>query len=228
MSDLQVLARTLPSGACPQTYQEILNLFSEHQYVQTTLIGAQVVVSATKPTDTDVVWLQLDQFGRPVRIYTFAGGAWVSLHPSLPGFVMPWFDPVPDFTTFDGGDAGPASLISGPMWERITDVSIQARFPLTTGTLPGGTVVAQGDTGGEEEHALLLKEIPPHHHDVTTFGRQDPNTNTSWEKGSGPDETVQSEDTGGEDGAVVPHNNMPPWVGMCWLRRTSRKFYTVT
>ena len=228
MSRAQVLNDNLPEGFCPTSYQDLLNNFSQRQYINLEDDVSQLIVSATKPTETDKAWLQLDQFGRPVRIYWFAQGAWLSLHPQAPGFVMPWFDDVPDFTTFDGGDALAASPISGPMWERITDADIQARFPLTTGTLPSGTVVAQGDTGGEEEHELALDEMPEHTHDVTAPGRQEPNTNTSWEKGSGADETVVSQPAGGDaNGDTVPHNNMPPYVGMCWLRRTSRMFYTV-
>lgn len=224
--DAQVLARTLPAGFCPSTYQELLNGFSANQYIQIDTSTITLVASATKPIITTVAWLQLDQFGRPVRIYWFAQGVWMSLHPQPPGFVMPWFDPVPTFSSFDGGDGAAQSTLSGPMWERIS--TLDGKFPLTAGTLPSGTIVAQGGTGGEENHELQLDEMPRHTHDVTAPGRQDPNTNTSWEKGSGPDETIVSQPAGGDgSGDTVPHNNMPPYVGMCWLRRTSRMFYVV-
>lgn len=228
MSDLQVLNGQLPAGFCPATLQAMLNGFSAVQYVTIPDSDSKLVVQATKPIDTTKAWLKLDQFGRPERIYWFAQGAWLSLHPLLPGFVMPWFAALPTFTSYDGGDVNALSPISGPMWERITDADIQGRFPLTTGTLASGTVIAQGDTGGEEEVELDIDEIPEHTHDVTAPGRQDPNTNTSWEKGSGADETITSQPAGGDpDGDTVPHNNMPPYVGMCWLRRTSRMFYTI-
>lgn len=226
--DVQVLARSLPSGFCPATYQEILNGFSAHQYVQIDTTSLTLVVSATKPTDTGVAWMQLDQFGRPVRIYIFAQGAWLSLHPQPSGFVMPWFDALPTFTTFDGGDANALSAISGPMWERIT--TLDAKFPLTAGTLPSGTVVAQGGTGGEEKHALTVPELPAHNH------TGDSGFTTGDDDGAG-ERLTSGQNTGNDRPAVnlvidntgddEPHNNMPPYVGMAWLRRTSRMFYVV-
>lgn len=229
MSDLQVLARTLPAGFCPATYQEMLNGFSNHQYVQVQADLSQLIVSATKPADTTLAWLQLDQFGRPVRVYWFAVGAWLSLHPQPPGFVMPWFAAVPDFTTFDGGDVNALSPISGPMWERITDSDIVARFPLATGTLASGLVVAQGDTGGEEKHVLTIPELPEHTHTADTGDTTGADEGGDFVTSGGPtaphDPINLTINNTGDD---VAHNNMPPYVGMCWLRRTARMFYAVS
>lgn len=235
MADVQVLARTLPSGFCPATYQEMLNGFSTHQYVQIDTSTISLIASTTKPIITTVAWLQLDQLGRPVRIYYFAVGAWLSLHPQPPGFVMPWFDAVPTFSSFDGGDAQIESQYSGPMWEEIVDTDIVARFPLAKGTLASGTIIAQGDTGGEEKHILELEEMPAHVHNVTTgptVGNDDKGPNVT--SGSAPVEPPNPiidlpEDVmgGDEDENTVAHNNMPPYRGMCWLRRTSRMFYVV-
>ncbi len=237
MSRAQVLNDELPSGFCPANYQDLLNNFSNKQYILLDDNVSQLIVSATKPDDETLAWLQLDQFGRPVRLYWFAQGAWLSMHPQPPGFVMPWFDAVPNFTTFDGGDAATpnATPISGPMWERITDANIQARFPLTTGTLPSTLVIAQGDTGGAEKHALLMAEMPAHDHAVNTgptVGNDDKGPNVT--SGSAPVEPpnpiiqLPEEIRGGDvNGITVAHNNMPPFIGMCWLRRTVKLYYVV-
>lgn len=220
MSRIQVLNDQLASGFCPSGYQDLLNTFSANQYINLDSEESNLIVSATKPLVTTKAWLQLDQLGRPVRIYWFAQGAWLSLHPQPSGFVMPWFDAVPNFNTFDGGDANAPSAISGPMWERIS--TLDGKFPLTTGTLPSGTIIQQGDTGGEEEHTLTIPELPAHTHDVTRPTRLETGT-PCWESGHGTDFTAVTSSVGADE----PHNNMPPYVGMCWLRRTSRMFYTV-
>lgn len=227
---LPVQVGNLPSGFCPSTYQEMANGFGAVMSVilaQGT--GVQIVASSTKPSDTTAVWLQLDSLGRPVRFYYFASGAWLSMHPMVPGATILWTTTLPDFTTFDGGDANPLSAISGPMWEEVT--ALRAAFPIGVGTLPSGTVVAVGGTGGEEEVTLVRANLPSADLSVVTpvfklktggdtgGGGQD-----IWTRNEGSTHTPETEEMGDDE----PHNNMPPYVGVYFLRRTARLYYTVT
>lgn len=240
---LPVTPGTLPSGACPATYQEMLNLFSANQTVPFPSTFTGVILSSTAPSDTTKAWFQLDSFGRPVRLYAFASGAWLSLHPCVPGFTMIWTTTLPTMTTFDGGDANPVSAISGPMWEEV--VSLRAAFPLGAGTLPSGTVVAAGGTGGVETVTLGSTNVPAHNHDLwvgssdgTASGVREalqtvdnPHGGTAAKYAlsdgvTGHNNYVQSEGGDGS-GAAVAHTNMPPYVGVFFLRRTNRLFYTV-
>jgi hypothetical protein len=175
----------LPQGFCPSDYQTILNAFSALQYVSITpATGANgmIVSSSTPgPSDHDKPWLRLDSLGRPIRIYIFANGAWLSPHVLPPGFTMIWNQALPDFTTFDGGDANPApfSELSGQMWQLMgttldgkgTQV-MQAQFPvgigqfIGTGTpaAPAGATLSIGSVGGEDLHRLVQQELAPHYH----------------------------------------------------------------
>lgn len=241
---LKVSPGQLPVGACPASYQEMLNLFSANQTVTFPSTFAGVTVSATKPTDTTQAWLQLDSLGRPVRLYYFAQGAWLSQHPMVPDMAMPWFGTLPNFNTFDGGDSNTVSSISGPMWELVTEIA--AKFPLAAGTLPSGIVVAAGDTGGEEKHILTEQENGPHTHDLdlitplsSKWSNGDSNSGKIATGGgalsSGADASITATspffqiDTSGGDssGAGVGHQNMPPYYGMNWIRRSQRLFYVV-
>src|SRR5438552_15125504 len=151
MPSIPVTPSQLPTGFCATDYQNLLNEFSAHQSVDISAgTGTPVIVSSAKPADTTVLWERLDQFGRPDRLYFFAQGAWLALHPSVPGTTIIWTDVLPTFTTFDGGDANPLSAISGPMWELVA--TLAAKFPLCAGTLPSGTVVNIGHSGGQEKH----------------------------------------------------------------------------
>jgi len=239
---LPVIPGQLPIGFCPTDFQTILNGFSAAQSVS---IGpassaTSVVVSSTKPTDQTALWLRLDQFGRPERVYWFASGAWLSLHPLVPGLTQWWFDTAPDFTTFDGGDALALSAISGPTWRLAKNsdgVVIAAKFPIAAGTLPSGVVLAQGTTGGEENHVLTLEEIPPHTHSFPIYAgdatNHDNRINTTDEL------TVQNPSfltgsTGGDPASGTPptvakgHNNLPNYVVGFLLQRTARIFYAIT
>ncbi len=173
MSNLPIQTTQIPSGFCPSDYQSMWNMFAQHGFVSIVDSVSQLIVSATKPTDTTKAWLQLDSLGRPVRLYWFAQGAWLSLHPQVPGSTMIWTTALPDFTTFDGGDANALSALSGPMWEEV--VALRAKFPVGVGTWPAppagtGASLAVGDTGGEQLHVLTAAEGVDLNH-IHTVGR---------------------------------------------------------
>jgi hypothetical protein len=228
----------------------MLNGFSAHQSVllPDSAVGG-ISVSASKPTDQTRPWLQLDAFGRPVRIYQFAQGAWLSLHTLVPGLTQWWFDVLPNFTTFDGGDANPLSSLSGPMWRQALNsdgVLIAAKFPVAAGTLPSTAVLAQGDVGGEENVTLSANQLAKHTHFVAAaenvIGTAISPTNKMASSqlgigtadyslaGSIQDATagLTSEVGGNATEDAVPHNNMPPFVVGYLLQRTIRQFYAIT
>lgn len=238
---LPVQPSQLPSGFCPSNYQDLLNNFSANQTVTFPTTFTGVTVSAAKPVDTSQAWLKLDTLGRPTRFYYFAQGAWLAAHPDFPGKTIIWTGVLPDFTIFDGGDSSVPSPLSGPMWQLAKDKNgnvIEAKFLIAAGTLPSSTILAVGDTGGEEKHTLLLKETPPHTHDFTVnafntdaagsgvlTGGND-NASTPRPDGSFNGTTVS---TGGDGtpAAALPFNEMPPYLTVYYLQRTNRLYYAI-
>jgi hypothetical protein len=237
---LPVNPASLPTGFCPASYQDLLNTFSQFQSVTLPGSNAGVIASPTKPTDQTAAWLQLDSLGRPVRLYYFAQGAWLSQHPSVPGLTMIWTGVLPDFTTFDGGDANALSPISGPMWQTV----LAATFPIGAGTLASGAALAVGTTGGEEKHILSTTEMPPHAHQLTglkndNMSRNDLNVlaypgNTAPFFGNANPLVIPSTSSAGGDPATgtppiasAPHNNLPPYTVVYFLQRTTRTHYAV-
>jgi microcystin-dependent protein len=110
-----------------------------------------------------------------------------------------------------------------------------ARFPVGPGRFADvgdviGATIGIGDTGGEEKHVLLLAEMAAHRHGLAP----DPcNVFTGVSSGGAftvttdatlPPHKVQTFDTEGED---VAHNNLPPYQGVWFARRTARLMYTV-
>lgn len=240
---IPVTPATLPSGACPSDLQSMLNLFSAYQSVTIPVSQGNLIVQATTPSDTTATWLQLDSLGRPVRVYYFASGAWLSKHQLEPGMTLIWTTALPNLNTFDGGDANVISAISGPMWE----VVLSAKFPLGAGTLPSGAVVAVGATGGEETHTLVAAEIPAHKHYLAadeSLTNDDPLTastqvarqkveagNSGNYKLSGTATAATlglSSSVGGDGtGVTTSHQNMPQYQAVHFLRRSQRQFYRV-
>jgi microcystin-dependent protein len=95
---------------------------------------------------------------------------------------------------------------------------------LGAGTLPSGSVIAVGTTGGEETHVLLTAEMPTHNHSIRCDAK---NTVGSEVRRPRPadtadtDQDVSTTDTGGD----LAHNNMPPYIGIHFIRRTARTMY---
>lgn len=236
----------LPQGFCPATLQAMLNGFSAQQFVDISTISG-LIVSSTPPADHTSGWLQLDSNGKPVRIYFFAQGAWLSLHPLPSGFTMIWplgLPDVPDgsggLPTFDGADALGRSLISGPMWQLCntkTDGTgtqiLTAQFPLGVGTLKSTKVINVQDIGGEENHQLTLSEMFPHFHEVKNVVAASANNFAGGGFNGATIQNINTESAGGDPTTGNPptnslgHNTMPPYVGVYFLQRTSRMFYLV-
>lgn len=247
-----VTGGTLPAGFCPSTYQDILNAFVALMTVNIPSTASSLQVSANKPSDTTKPWLQLDNLGRPTRIYVFAQGAWISLHPDFPGKTIIYTGTLPDFTQFDGGDNLAIGPYSGPMWQVSNtqldgsgDANLSGRAPMGVGTFPSKATIALGQQLGEDIHKLIQTELAPHFHlekiAINRAVKDGGSTDTSGNGGFigpaslGGDE-IFSRVVGGDPSTAPPggvptdalgHNTLPPITGVYFLQRTSRLYYTV-
>lgn len=219
-------ALSLPEGVCETITSEQARLNAYVQYttgeIQANLTG--IVASTTSPGDTSVVWLKLDAYGNPVRLYKYFGG-WKSLHTLQPGFTMLWTDSLPDMDTFDGGSSGAVGAATGPMWEVVTGMS--GKFPVGVGAFSGGTTVSETGTGGADEITLTTGQLPPHTHTVTAKSSLDINETSDRTLFGAGTEFVGSADTG-ETGDGDPVPILPPYYGVYFLRRTDRLYYAET
>lgn len=228
MGNVAISASSIPVGAClPLTdaqFQLLVSLMSGQADVSPNTYKGEA-----PPSDLTKVWFKTIS-GVPDREYVFASGVWLAKHPIATGFKM--FAPAgtssADIDTLDGGEVGPITAFTGPMWEEDTDFA--AKFPIGPGTLPSGLVLNEGDTGGEEKHGLTVPEIPPHFHAMLV---------TQTETGGGndvnrlrPNPTVA--DSAGNTGVtggdtttnlVVPHNTMPVYRVVWVVKKTARTHY---
>ena len=199
MSDIPINTGQLPNNFCPSTLQAMAEGFGAIYSITPSSGGGGITISANKPSSTSDIWFQIDSLGRFQRTFLFGQGAWLSAHPLIPGATVWWFSALPNFTTFDGGDANAPGSQSGPMWQQAKDSNsnlIQAQFVITPGTLPSGAVLAIGNTGGEEKHILTVAEgaQDPNHNHVS--GRLVSNSGSSGDDGVFFTETVSNTPSG--------------------------------
>lgn len=245
MSDVQIRVQsdTVPAGFCfngfeSASWREILALMYVNVPLSDDIIWSQ---TPPGPAYQDKAWGKLDASDYPVRIYRYAAGLWLALHPIPVGLSMVYTGSIASITALDenaDGDITP-TVTHGPFWERVTEFN--GRFLIGTGTLSGEGVtdVTPLATGGVHEVALALDEMPGHKHTPgasvgTLFSTGDavPAGETAINIGGSPaSQCYLSEDglwQGGDttaDRATVAHNNIPPYCGITVLRRTARKFY---
>ena len=232
-TNISLTMGTLSSTCYGSLQEHAVDLVS--QMTGSVLDGSlKYVISATAPgaDDQDKLWIKTSS-GAPVRQFVYYNGSWVWPHhiPASDGRVIIYTGSAASVDTLDGGTSGTAKSASGPFWEIVTDMS--GRFPLGVGTLDSGTAVAVTDTGGEEKHTLTQAELPDHTHDFTVreFNNFDSSNASAAELLLG-DQNVESAnsatpnvlvDGGGSDEA---HNNMPPYYGVYFIKRTARVYYT--
>jgi hypothetical protein len=239
---------TLPSNFCPTgatALQEFYNEIIARTVFSLSPDKAFYNFGDTTPTPENRVfpWLRTIS-GSPDRWYVYVGGKWIWPYrvPSGNAEWIIWPHALNLLYSYDGGDGtdptttAPTST-TGSFWERATEVD--ARFLVGMGTLPSGTIINPASTGGEEKHILSIAELPAHTHGpasdtgpgyFATF-KSDYSADNLGNEGvtdQANQQLVGSRALTGSTGSGDAHNNMPPYYGVVFAKRTVREFYTAT
>lgn len=229
--ELQLVPGSLGSGYCPATYQELYNRMFDVGYAVLPDGLSTFVKQHAEPSvdQRDLPWIRLTASGAFDKVYIFIDGQWCSPHavPASSNQRIVWVGEAADVDIFDGGAAGTVGNASGPMWE--IDTAFAARFPVGVGTFAASGAVAVNDTGGEDRHVLTEAEMPANL-EVTVAS----NDHTS-DVGTTLQHKLLSDTVGSAEvdvsvsmsavGAGTAHNNLPPYIGVYFLKRTARLYY---
>jgi len=223
-TDITLTPGVLPKD-CFSTFQDQFNTYVESIQASLGDTAFRYIISDSAPdaADQDKLWIKTSS-GLPVRSYIYSSGSWVWPHeiPASDSRLIIYKGTSASVDTLDGGVAGTVGSASGPFWEIDTDLS--GKFPLGVGTLESGTVVGEGDTGGEERNTLSVNELPAHSHSFTLNGynsSQDSNSGNEYGFDGKSPQSLKTDDVGGGES----HNNMPPYYGIYFIKRTARKYY---
>lgn len=232
---IRIVPPTLRTGYCypasPQTF--INDVFGAVQAYLTTETGNSFFnFGDTEPTPDNRVypWLKTDG-----NWYVWVGGYWRRKHQYQisDGVRLVFVGAESDVWSFDGGDGNdPGAVIptdyTGAMWE--VDDSFEAKFPVGVGTFAaaggiavGGNTTTLGVTG-EDQHKLTVSEMPAHTHE-TAKDEADSTTGGDMHLVNYADAggaIVSTQSTGGD----TAHNNLPPMIGVYFIKRTARVYYT--
>lgn len=200
------------------------------------LVGPQDAIPSIE--DRDKVWARTTA-GKPSNpfLWKFYNGAWVAPHPvpADPDFIAMFAGLETAIETKDGGTAGTATINTGPFWTKVTELN--GRFPVGPGVLqPSGTPLLLAGTGGEDQHTLTIPELAAHVHRLTSHGTSDPSNGNGFMGGAnnstGPftydDTAISSSNHASIEklGSDAPHNNLPPYWSVWFIRRTLRQLCT--
>ena len=224
----------LPIGYCPTSYQTLANdIISNTQATFNSAIGNSFFnYGPTTPTLNNQVYPWLDEDG---NWWVRNQGNWARKNPvpinSLERRIF--IGTTTDLQTYDGGNTNAPSAFSGPMWE--VDTAFEARFPVGAGTFAtSGVVSVNGTTtstavAGEDKHTLVVGEIPSHTHQIldqyinlVQRGTADSSVFSPTNRSEGTANLLPTTSSGGS----AAHNNLPPFYGVYFIKRTSRVYYT--
>ena len=231
---ITLTAPSLPVGYCPSNYQQLANdIIGGTQANFNSAIGNSFFnFGPTTPALNNQVYPWLDENG---NWWVFSSGYWLRQNPVAAGGSERriYVGNTTDLQTYDGGTVGTVSNWTGPMWE--VDTAFEARFPVGAGAFAAsGTVSAQGTTtstavAGEDKHTLVVGEVPSHTHQIldqyinlVQRGSADSGVFSATNRSEGVANLLPTTSSGG--GAA--HNNLPPFYGVYFIKRTARVYYT--
>jgi len=231
---INLVPPSLPVNYCPTNYQTLANdIISGTQAIFNSTIGNSFFnFGASFPAINNRVYPWLDDQG---LWWIFTQGFWIRKNTvEAAGQERRMFvGSTIDLGLYDGGDgAVTVTSVTGPMWE--IDAAFAARFPVGVGAFAASGAVAVNGTAtatavvGEDQHTLTVPEMPKHTHSMTwdsndTSGGNQLNTLYYGPEANIPNNMIK--DTGSTGGDVA-HNNLPPFYGVYFIKRTARVYYT--
>lgn len=222
-TELPIIESGTPAGLCYSTLSNDIPVIA--QYLRAVFSGSEVNTGSSTPAAEDRTkpWLRSNSDGTDDGVWTFYNGFWVQKHPMAVGSVIMYEGASTTIETFDGGEAGAITNITGPFWEEVTEM--RARSPFHPGTLPSGTIVNVGDNIGEEQHVMTLAELIEHSHVIKSFssGAIDGDGGhilNEPDPGVDVDHSTEPEGDSPPDGINVIH----PSRGIFLIRRTARLY----
>ena len=225
---ITLTAPSLPANYCPASYQKLANdIIGGTQATFNSTIGNSFFnFGPTYPAINNQIFPWLDQDG---NWWIYNQSLWLRKNPvAAGGFDRRIFvGTTTDLLSYDGGDGtATATTTTGPMW--MVDTLFDARFPVGAGAFAASGAVAVLGTAtstsivGEDQHTLTVPEIPAHTHNFFPLVTADANNGGANGVQYGTTANVATSSTGG--GAA--HNNLPPFYGVYFIKRTIRVYYT--
>ena len=236
---------TIDPSSCFSDVKQLYDLFIDattaHVKGEYSLFNFGDTVPAV--SDQDKPWIRT--IGKaPDKIYVYDNGYWMSLHPVPIGSHERriWTGTTAQLAQYDGGDTGSVSAFTGPFWEVDTDFS--AVFPVGVGEFASGTEVSNGGTGGEDKTTLTPNQVPDHKHLGEAYYRASASSSAATDPTGIADNTLHENKghttnanynvfsiagvrtTSIDGGSGEAHDNLPPYRGVYFIKRTIRQFYT--
>ena len=227
---ITLTAPSLPANYCPASYQKLANdIIGGTQATFNSTIGNSFFnFGPTYPAINNRIYPWLDENG---QWWIYDQGRWTYKNTvAANGYDRRIFvGTTTDLLSYDGGDgaSGTPTNYTGAMW--TVDTSFDARFPVGVGAFVASGAVAVNGTAtatsivGEDKHTLTIPELPSHTHNVATL------INDSIS--GGDQKLIPLQSTGNNlasssVGGDAAHNNLPPFYGVYFIKRTGRVYYT--
>ena len=231
---IQLTPPSLPSGYCPTSYQQLASDIINGTAAQfrSDIGNSFFNFGGFEPSAENRIYPWMDDDG---NWWAYQGGYWARKHSVAAGSAERriFIGSTAELESYDGGSPGTVTQYTGPMWE--VDSVFAARFPVGVGTFAESGTVSVGLTStstgvaGEDKHALISAENGPHIHDLVLdkVSVADTGGVLRFPNGDSQEQVVPKTFATDSSGEGTPHNNLPPFYGVYFIKRTAREYYTV-
>lgn len=225
-TSLPIIAEGVPAGLCYTTMTADIPVIAS--YLRALFTGGEINTGSSTPAaeNRGKPWYRTNADGTDDGWWTFYSGFWIQKYPLPTGSVIMYEGALADIPTFDGGEAGAITNITGAFWVEVTEM--QARSPIHPGTLPSGTIINVGDNIGEEKHQLTIAELPAHTHQFDTTDSAQVLTKVASNRVGSINQTGSLDyafaNPPQNTGSDTAHNTIQPSRGIFFIRRTARLY----
>lgn len=220
---LPILPGTLPPQPCYSNEQQRLNAYAEAMSAKLEGGLAFYNFGDSLPSAANRIY---PWFRTTDSRWYFFSGDWISRVAYSVHERRIFVGTLSQLETYDGGDANAPSDRSGPMWQ--ADSEFAAKFPVGVGSLPGGTVIGELDSGGSETATLTTANLPG-------IQRLDPSDTDPGLSDNFFNPNAYAVDVDIDApwirksivGTSTPFSVVPPYIGVFFIKWTGRIFYKV-
>src|SRR6185503_15276765 len=119
---LPIVAEGVPDDLCFDNWSAAIPIMAQYLFARFT--GNEINTGSSTPAAADRTkpWIRANSDGTDDGVWQFYNGFWIQKHPLPQGAIIMWEGAIAAIDAYDGGETAAVTNITGPFWERMTEM----------------------------------------------------------------------------------------------------------